>query len=81
MKIQTIEDLGDNLCEYCFYTHYGECKGPIGYGTPEGYVSCEGNGCDNAYGYYLDSLGLTENTYKIAKNVKLINKEEIFENE
>ena len=47
----TTEELEDDLCNYCSATDYGEHKG---YGTPNGYVSCEGRFCDKAYQKYLD---------------------------
>lgn len=48
---QTVEELDDGVCAYCSETSCGKAKG---YGTPNGYVSCEGRWCDSAYREYLD---------------------------
>lgn len=47
----TIEELEDELCNHCAATEYGEKSS---YVTPNGYVSCEGRFCDEAYEAYLE---------------------------
>lgn len=50
---ESLEELGDDerLCNYCEATNCGELKC---YSTPNGYTSCEGDWCDDAYQEYLD---------------------------
>lgn len=48
---ETIEALDEGLCKYCLPTNYGELRC---YSTPNGYVSCEGGYCCEAYRSYLD---------------------------
>lgn len=48
---ETIEALDEGLCKYCLPTNYGELRC---YSTPNGYVSCEGGYCCEAYQSYLD---------------------------
>ena len=48
----TPEELDERLCEYCVRTDYGEHKASA---TPNGYWSCEGAWCDEAYSEYLDT--------------------------
>lgn len=71
--LKTIEEMGDDICGYCFDTGYGECKSCV---TPNGYWSCEGRWCKDAYEEYLDENKTTENIVKYASVVKLINREE-----
>jgi hypothetical protein len=49
---EAMEDLDcDELCRYCYRTDYGS----KGFGvTPNGYYSCEGNWCGEAYESYLE---------------------------
>ena len=53
------EDLGEELCLYCFETDYGDHREFI---TPTGIVSCEGSWCQDAYQEYLNYNG-----YKLAR--------------
>lgn len=48
----TIEELDEQLCNYCSRTEYGEKRSCS---TPNGYWSCEGAWCDEAYTEYLDN--------------------------
>lgn len=48
----TMEELDEKLCKYCSRTDYGEHKSSS---TPNGYWSCEGSWCDEAYQEYLDT--------------------------
>lgn len=48
---QSHDELDDGVCNYCIETDYGS---KAGYNTPNGYVSCEGRWCENAYQNYLD---------------------------
>ena len=46
----------DTLCEHCHCTEYGLYMDASGVtGTPNGYSSCEGMYCGDAYAAYLDS--------------------------
>jgi hypothetical protein len=76
--LQTLEELceSEELCKYCSATEYGEYKF---YTTPNGYYSCEGSYCEDAYESYLDDKNTTENIVKYASNVTLVNKEELDE--
>lgn len=47
----SIDDLEDNLCDYCVATEFGEKRSV---GTPNGPIMCEGRFCDTAYQKYLD---------------------------
>jgi hypothetical protein len=76
--LQTLDELceSEELCKYCSATEFGEHK----FGTtPNGYYSCEGSFCEEAYDSYLDDKNMTENIVKYACNVTLINKEELDE--
>ena len=48
----TVEELDKQLCNYCVRTDYGEHRSSL---TPNGYWSCEGAWCDEAYREYLDT--------------------------
>lgn len=48
----TIEELDEQLCNYCIRTDYGEKRSCS---TPDGYWSCEGAWCEEAYTEYLDT--------------------------
>jgi hypothetical protein len=48
----TVEELDEQLCNYCVRTDYGEHRSSL---TPNGYWSCEGAWCDEAYREYLDT--------------------------
>ena len=52
--IKTFEEMndGESLCKYCVYTNHGEH--PNSCVTPNGFISCEGEFCENAYTYYVD---------------------------
>jgi hypothetical protein len=41
------------ICNYCSRTDYGECKSGV---TPNGYWSCEGSWCNEAYECYLEEM-------------------------
>lgn len=56
----TIDELGDNIHDYCPLDDYQ--KGV--HGTPNGYSACEGCCCDMAYESYLEEF---ENDHKIYK--------------
>ena len=73
--LQTFEEMCDDesICNYCSHTEYGEYKSGV---TPNGYWSCEGSWCKDAYEEYLDENGTTENIVKYASVVKLTNKED-----
>ena len=74
--LQTLEEMCDieEIFSYCSHTEYGEYK----FGTtPNGYYSCEGSWCKDAYEDYLDENETTENIVKYASNVKLVNREEV----
>lgn len=43
------------ICEYCPYTEYG-LKSCENY-TTNGYISCEGSCCEEAYDNYVDDTG------------------------
>lgn len=45
------EELDEDLCKYCERNDYGEHRSSS---TPNGYWSCEGSWCDEAYQAYLD---------------------------
>ena len=48
-------DYASCICNYCWYTDYGlEASSTI---TPNGYVSCEGIGCLDAYKKYVEDTG------------------------
>ena len=47
MSRRTAEELGEELCSYCVAE-------PGVKGTPNGYVSCEGAYCNEAYERYLE---------------------------
>lgn len=49
---ETMEELDERLCDYCARTDYGEHRASS---TPNGYWSCEGAWCDEAYDEYLDT--------------------------
>lgn len=76
--LKTFEELcdEDSICNHCSATDYGEHKSCI---TPNGYWSCEGAWCKDAYEEYLDENETTENIVKYASMVKLTNKEEVNE--
>lgn len=46
----TAEELCDDLCKHCPAPEEGRGT----YGTPNGYYSCEGRWCGEAYDNYLD---------------------------
>lgn len=48
----TMEEMDEQLCNYCVRTDYGEHRSCS---TPDGYWSCEGSWCDEAYMEYLDT--------------------------
>jgi len=75
---KTFEEMCDDesICDYCSRTDYGEYKSEV---TPNGYWSCEGSWCNEAYECYLEDNGLTENIIKYGSKVKLINKESVNE--
>ncbi len=66
-----MEELDEDICNYCYRTDYGECKSCA---TPNGYISCEGAFCDEAYESYLEENEVTENIVRYATKVKLKNK-------
>ena len=66
--IQTQEELGEELCNYCSCTNYGEH--PSQMYTQNGIYFCEGCRCKEAYIDYLDSIGFNEEIAKYAFNVK-----------
>jgi len=76
--LETIEELDECLCKYCYRTDYGERKGGS---TPNGYWSCEGSFCEETYESYLDDYSaehncdITHNVIKYMTKVKLTNKE------
>lgn len=70
--LKTIGELDEDLCNYCYRTDYGEHKSGV---TPNGYWSCEGSFCEEAYAAYIDENETTENIIKYATKVKLNNKE------
>ena len=74
--LQTFEEMCDSeeICSYCSHTEYGEYKSGV---TPNGYWSCEGSWCKDAYEDYLDENGTTDNIVKYASVIKLTNKEEV----
>lgn len=74
--LKTFEEMCDDecICNYCSRTEYGEYKSGV---TPDGYWSCEGSWCKDAYEDYLDEEGATVNIVKYASNVKLENKEDL----
>lgn len=76
--LKTFDELceEETLCNYCSATDYGEHKSCI---TPNGYWSCEGAWCEEAYEEYLDENETTENIVKYASKVKLTNKEDLDE--
>lgn len=76
--LKTFEEMCDDetICNYCNATDYGEYKELI---TPNGYVSCEGNWCKEAYMNYLDNENATEDIVKYASKVKLLNGEDFNE--
>ena len=43
------------ICEWFVYTNYGEY--PSEYITPNGYVSCEGQYCQDSYDRYVEDTG------------------------
>lgn len=47
---KTIEELGEELCNYCICSDYGEKRINT---NPDNW--CEGINCDSAYDDYLDS--------------------------
>ena len=49
-KLKTADDLSDDLCLYCPLDE-GE-KGT--HGVPNGYISCEGRCCQEAYEMYIE---------------------------
>ena len=54
--IKTFEEMddGESLCDYCACTNYGEYSNSCV--TPNGFISCEGEFCENAYTYYVDDV-------------------------
>ncbi len=66
----------ETICGYCHNTDYGENKSCV---TPNGYVCCEGTWCKDSYEDYLEDVNGTVNLVKYQNNVRLINKEEIYE--
>lgn len=52
--VKTIEELQDSgiICDYCSVDD--KFKGGGVYGTPNGYISCEGTWCKEAYEIYLE---------------------------
>lgn len=75
---ETFEEMCDDesICNYCSRTEYGEHKSCV---TPNGYWSCEGSWCNEAYESYLEENEITENLVKYQNCVKLINKEDFNE--
>lgn len=73
--LKTFEEMCDDesICSFCSPTDYGERKSCI---TPNGYWSCEGGWCKEAYESYLDENETTANIVRYASKVKLLNKEE-----
>lgn len=53
---RTLDELGDDLCNYCPLPD--ESKGVRG--TPNGYSSCEGSRCPDAYERYLEEGAIDE---------------------
>jgi|688.fasta_scaffold707134_2 hypothetical protein len=76
--LRTFEEMCDDetICGYCSNTDYGANKEGV---TPNGYYSCEGSWCKDAFTDYLDNENTTENIVKYASKVKLINKENTYE--
>lgn len=72
--LKTFEEMQDDetICDYC------RAK-PGVFCTPNGYISCEGSYCSEAYERYLDNENTTENIVKYASKVKLTNKEDFDE--
>ena len=68
---KTFEEMCDDesICAYCSRTDYGEHKFSS---TPNGYWSCEGSWCEEAYDAYLDENEITSNIVKYQNCVKLI---------
>jgi hypothetical protein len=52
--IESKEELGDTLCDYCPLESYA--RGVQGVGGKTGYISCEGMYCDEAYENYLEEM-------------------------
>ena len=73
--LKTFQEMGDDetICDYCHPTDYGEYKFVH---TPNGYDTCEGTWCQEAYDSYLDENDATEKMVKYQNSVKLINKED-----
>lgn len=71
--LKTIDEMEEELCNYCYRTDYGEHKSCI---TPSGYSCCEGAYCEEAYESYLEENNTTESIIKYASKVKLINRED-----
>lgn len=69
--LKTFSEICDDetICDYCRAE-------PGVFGTPNGYTSCEGSFCNEAYESYLDNENTTENIVKYASKVKLTNKED-----
>lgn len=59
-KVRNLEEMCDDesLCKYCYCTDYGER--PTSYSSPNGYYSCEGRGCEDAYEMYLETVNEKE---------------------
>lgn len=49
-KLKTADDLSDDLCLYCPLDD--DEKGT--HGVPNGYISCEGRYCQEAYEMYIE---------------------------
>jgi len=60
--LKTIEELGDDICDYCRYTE----NGPVNTGP---HNLCEGAGCDEAYERYIDDSNEEEEEVMGTKRV------------
>jgi hypothetical protein len=54
----------ETICDYCRAE-------PGVFGTPNGYTSCEGNWCEEAYQRYLEENDVSERAVKISKKIKI----------
>ena len=68
--LKTFKEMCDDesICSYCEPTEYGEHMEGV---SPNGYWSCEGSFCKEAYAYYLDNEEITERAANISKKVKI----------
>ncbi len=62
LRPKTLEELDDELCNYCEPTQRGTSKC---YGTPYGYYSCEGAYCEEAYETYLEEYEDDDNGVEV----------------